>query len=79
MRRLFWPLGLVLAFSLGVAAGGWPVLSPFTAREVAHLRASESRLQLRVATLEARLRAGGGVSTGHDGAERSLSISQGAR
>ena len=79
MRRLFWPLGLVLAFGLGVAAGGWPALDPFTAREVAQLRASESRLQFRVSTLEARLRAGGGFSTDHDGAERSLSMSEGAR
>ncbi len=63
MRRLLWPLGLVLAFGLGWAAGGWPVHGPFTAQEVAQLRASESRLQLRVSSLEARLRAGGGFST----------------
>ena len=69
MRRLLWPLGLVLAFGLGLAAGGWPVLGPFTTQEVARLRASESRLQFRVSTLEARLRAGGGFSTGHDGSE----------
>ena len=69
MRRLLWPLGLVLAFGLGLAAGGWPVHGPFTAQEVAQLRASESRLQARVSTLEARLHAGGGFSTGDDGAK----------
>ena len=79
MRRLLWPLGLVLAFGLGLAAGGWPVLGPFTAQEVARLRASESRLQSRVSTLEARLRAGEGFSTGHEGAKGSLPMPEGAR
>jgi uncharacterized protein (UPF0147 family) len=79
MRRLFWPLGLVLAFGLGLAARGWPVHGPFTAQEVAQLRASESRLQVRVSTLEARLRDGEGFSTGHEGAKGSLPMSEGAR
>ena len=80
MRRLLWALGLVLAFGLGLAAGGWPAHGPFTAQEVEQLRASESRLQVRVSTLEARLRAGGGVSTGHhDGTTRSLRTSEQAR
>ena len=79
MRRLFWPLGLVLAFGLGLAAGGWPVHGPFTAQEVAQRRASESRLQVRVSTLEARLRDGEGFSTGHEGAKGSLPMSEGAR
>jgi hypothetical protein len=78
MRRLLWSLGLVLAFGLGVAAGGWPAHGPFTAEEVAQLRASESRLQVRVSTLEARLRAGG-FSTGHDGAQGALPMSERAR
>jgi hypothetical protein len=77
MRRLLWPLGLVLAFGLGLAAGGWPVHGPFTAQEVEELRASESRLQVRVSTLEARLRAGGGFSSGHP--DGSLPTSEGAR
>ena len=79
MRRLLWPLGLVLTFGLGLAAGGWPVHGPFTTGEVAQLRASESRLQLRVSTLEARLRAGAGFSTGDDEAEGSLPMPDGAR
>ena len=49
MRRLVWPLGLVLTFGLGLAAGGWPARGPFSAQEVARLRASEDRLQLRSA------------------------------
>jgi HEAT repeat protein len=79
MRRLLWPLGLVLAFGLGVAAGGWPGLGPFTAQEVARLRASESRLQSRVSTLEAWLRDGEGFSTGHEGAKGALAMPEGAR
>jgi|KBSSwiStaDraftv2_1062776.scaffolds.fasta_scaffold31812_3 hypothetical protein len=79
MRRLLWPLGLVLAFGLGLAAGGWPVHGPFTAQEVAQLRASESRLQARVSTLEARLHAGGGFSTGDDGAKGGLPMSERGR
>jgi len=80
MRRLLWPLGLVLTFGLGFAAGGWPVHGPFTAQDVARLRASESRLQVRVSTLEARLRAGGGLSTGHhDGTNGPAPMSEGAR
>ena len=79
MRRLLWPLGLVLAFGLGLAAGGWPGLGPFTAQEVARLRASESRLQSRVSTLEAWLRDGDGFSTGHEGAKGSLPVPEGAR
>ena len=80
MRRLLWPLGLVLAFGFGWAAGGWPVHGPFTAQEVAQLRASESRLQARVSTLEARLHAGGGFSTGHhEGTKGFAPMSEGAR
>ena len=79
MRRLLWPLGLVLAFGLGVAAAGWPIHGPVTAQEGAQLRASESRLQVRVSTLEARLHAAEGLSTGRDGAKGSLSTSEGAR
>ena len=79
MRRLLWPLGLVLAFGLGVAAGDWPVHGPFTSQEVAQLRASESRLQSRVSTLEARLRAGGEFSTELDGSKGPLPMSEGAR
>jgi uncharacterized protein (UPF0147 family) len=80
MRRFFWPLGLVLAFGLGVAAAGWPALAPFTAgQEVARLRASESRLQSRISVLEAQLSDGEGFSTGHAGAKRSLPMSERAR
>jgi hypothetical protein len=80
MRRLLWPLGLVLAFGLGLAAGGWPGgLGPFTAQEVARLRASESRLQSRVRTLEAWLHDGDGFSTGHEGARGASPVPEGAR
>jgi len=79
MRRLLWPLGLVLAFGLGVAAGGWPGLGPFTAQEVARLRASESRLQSRVSMLEAWLSDGEGFSTSHEGAKGSLTMPEAAR
>jgi hypothetical protein len=79
MRRLLRPLGLVLAFGLGVAAGGWPALGPFTAQEVARLRASESRLQSRVSTLEAWLRDGEGFSTGHEGVKGPLPMPEGAQ
>ena len=80
MRRLLWPLGLMLTFSLGFAAGGWPTHGPSTAQEVTRLRASESRLQVRLNALEARSRAGGGFSTDHhDGTEGSARMSAGAR
>ena len=79
MRRLLWPLGLVLAFGIGWAAGGWPVQGRLTGQEVAQLRASESRLQLRVSSLEARLRAGGVSVDGDDGAQGRSPMSERAR
>ena len=50
MRRLLWPLGLVVVFGLGAAAGGWLWPRPVPTPDV-------ERLQTQVSTLQARLRA----------------------
>jgi HEAT repeat protein len=55
MRRLLWPLGLVVGFGLGLAAGGLLQGGRSTRHEVEQLRAAESRLRSQVSTLQARL------------------------
>ena len=65
MRRLLWPLGLVLAFGLGGGRGDWPVPWPVVAfQEVAQLLASESRLQSRVSTRRPSCVQAGGLDRG---------------
>jgi HEAT repeats len=58
LRRALWPLGLVVAFGLGVAAAA-VVFRPGSSasREVEELRAAKNRLQLQVSALQAQLRA----------------------
>lgn len=56
MHRLLWPAALVVVFGVGYLAGGWSPRGAVSTEEVARLRASESRLQHRVRTLEATLR-----------------------
>src|SRR5213078_237386 len=50
MKRLLWPLGLVVAFGLGLLVSVLPRPDRGTAPEV-------ERLQMQVSTLQARLRA----------------------
>lgn len=76
MRRALWPLGVVVAFGLGVAAAAvvlWH--GPFASWEVEQLREAKSRLQLQVSALQAQLRAREarlfgqqGLAFGHAGA-----------
>jgi hypothetical protein len=57
MHRLVWPLGLVVAFSGGLAGGTLLRPAPSPTEEIERLQAAESRLQAQVSTLQARLRA----------------------
>ena len=55
MRELHWPVGLVLAFGLGVAAGGWLGRGPLATPETERLREVEHRLQSELTALRARV------------------------
>ena len=57
MRRLRWPLALVVAFALGLTAGVVVGKPSSAVRELDRLRETVSRLQHQVTTLQARLRA----------------------
>jgi hypothetical protein len=68
MRRALWPLGLAVAFSLGLAAAALVFRQGlFASSEVEQLRAEKNRLQLQVSALQAQLRAKETRASGQQG------------
>ena len=65
MRHLFWPLGVVVAFGLGLAAASFYPDVHSTASPAEDLQALVRRLQMQVSTLQARLRVSETRSAGH--------------
>lgn len=68
MRRALWPLGLVVAFGLGLAAAAVVFRQgPFASSEVEQLRAAKNSLQLQVSALQAQLRTWEAKASGRQG------------
>ena len=65
MRHFLWPLGLVVAFGLGLAAASLYPDVPATAPAAEDAQALVRRLQMQVSTLQARLRVSETRSAGH--------------
>ena len=65
MRHLFWPLGVVVAFGLGLAAASFYPDVHSTAPAAEDPQALVRRLQMQVSTLQARLRVSETRSAGH--------------
>jgi hypothetical protein len=65
MRHLFWPLGVVVAFGLGLAAASFYPDVHSTASPAEDAQALVRRLQMQVSTLQARLRVSETKSAGH--------------
>ena len=65
MRHLFWPLGVVVAFGLGLAAASFYPDVQSTAPPAEDPQALVRRLQMQVSTLQARLRVSETRSAGH--------------
>jgi hypothetical protein len=87
MKRALWPLGVVVAFGLGLAAAAL-VFQPgsFPSSEVEQLRSAKNRLQLQVNALQAQLRAREtrasgqqGLTFGHFGASSDPTYTASAR
>jgi HEAT repeat protein len=87
MQRALWPLGLVVAFGLGLAAAALVFgQGSFPSSEVEQLRAAKNSLQLQVSALQAQLRARGtrasgqqGLTFGHFGASSDPAYAASAR
>jgi hypothetical protein len=87
MQRALWPLGLVVAFGLGLAAAAVVFRQGlFVSSEVEQLRAAKNRLQLQVSALQAQLRAKEarlfgqqGLTFGHAGASGDTGYGASAR
>jgi len=65
MRHFFWPLGVVVAFGLGLAAASFYPDKHSTAPSAEDPQALVRRLQMQISTLQARLRVSETRSAGH--------------